>query len=46
MGLFTDFHKKGIFEKRSNSTFISLFPKVAGAEDFNKFRPISLVECV
>ena len=46
IGLFADFHKKGIFEKSLNATFISLLPKVAGAEDTNKFRPISLVGSV
>jgi len=44
--LFADFHKKGLFEKSSSTTFISLLPKVAGANDINKFRPIRLVASV
>ena len=43
MGLFADFRKKGILEKSLNATFITLLPKVAGAEDIYNFRPISLV---
>jgi len=43
MGLFSEFHSKGVFEKSLNATFICLIPKVAGAKDINKFRPISLV---
>jgi hypothetical protein len=46
MGLFVDFHKKGVFEKSLNATFITLLPKVAGAEDIYNFRPISLVGSV
>ena len=46
MSLFANFHKKDLFEKSLNATFISLLPKVARAEDINKFRPISLVESV
>jgi len=42
MGLFTDFHKKGLFEKSLNVIFISLLAKVPGADDINKFTPISL----
>jgi len=46
MGLFSEFISKGIFEKGSNATFISLIPKVAKANDINKFRPISLIGSV
>ena len=46
MGLFSEFHSKGVFEKSLNATFICLIPKVAGATDINKFRPISLVGSV
>ena len=46
MGIFAYFHKKGIFEKSLNSAFISLLPKVAGVEDINKFKPISLLGSV
>jgi len=46
MGFFSDFHKRGTFEKSLDATFISLFPKVAGAVDISKFRPISLVGSV
>ena len=46
MGLFYEFHSKGVFEKILNATFISLLPKVVGASNINKFRPISLVGSV
>jgi len=46
MGLFSEFHSKGVFEKSLNATFICLIPKVVGAKDINKFRPISLVGSV
>jgi len=46
MGLFSEFHSKGVFEKCLNATFICLIPKVAGANDINKFRLISLVGSV
>jgi len=46
MGLFPDFHRNGIIEKSLNSTLISLLPKVTGANDIKRFRPISLVERV
>ena len=38
MGFFGDFHKKGVFEKSLNATFITLIPKVAGADDIKSFR--------
>jgi len=37
MGLFLEFHSKGVFEKSLNATFISLIPKVAGTNDISKF---------
>ena len=40
MGLFSEFHSKGVFEKSLNATFISLIPKVARTNDISKFRPI------
>ena len=43
MGLFADFHNKGLFAKSLKASFMSLLPKVAGAYDINKFKPISLV---
>jgi len=46
MGLFADFHKHGVFEKSLNATFITLLPKVVGAQDIYNFRPISLVGSV
>jgi len=46
MGLFSKFHSKGVLEKSLNATFISLIPKVVGANDINKFRHISLVGSV
>jgi len=42
---FADFHSKGFVEKSLSATFISSIPKVAGAVDIKKFRPISLVGC-
>ena len=41
MGFFADFHRKCVFEKSLDATFISLIPKVAGAVDLKDFRPIS-----
>ena len=46
MGFFVDFRERCAFEKSLNATFISLLPKVAGADDNKKFRPISLVGIV
>jgi len=46
MGLFSEFHSKGVFEKSLNATFICLIPKVAGANDINKFSPICPVGSV
>jgi len=46
IGLFSEFHSKGVFEKSLNTTFISLIPKVGGAKNINKFRPIRLVGSV
>jgi len=46
MGLFADFHKKGIFEKSLNATFINVPHKVTRADDINKFRPISFMGTV
>ena len=41
-----NFTRTVVFEKSLNATFITLLPKVAGAEDIYKFRPISLVGSV
>jgi len=46
MGIFVDFHKKGIFGNSLNATFITLLPKVARAKDIYKFRSFSLVGSV
>jgi len=46
MRLLPDFHRTDIFDKTLNATFISLIPKVAGADDMKKFRPINLVRSV
>jgi len=46
MGLFSEFHSKGVFEKSLHATFICLIPKVAVAKDINKCKPISLVGSV
>jgi len=43
---FSDFHVKGVFQKRSNATFLCLLPKMAGADDIKNCRPISLVGSV
>ena len=40
---FADFHKKCIFEKSLNATFLCLIPKKLNAVDIRDFRPISLV---
>ena len=37
VGFIFEFHSKGVFEKSLNSTFICLMPKVAAADDINKF---------
>ena len=42
MGSSLEFHSKGVFKKSLNATLISLIPKVAGANDINKFKPINL----
>jgi hypothetical protein len=46
MAVFRDFHNKGRFQKSLNTTFITLIPKKAGAEELKDFRPISLVGSV
>jgi len=46
MRFFADFHNNGVFEKSVNATFITLIPKVAGADDIKFFTPISLVGSV
>lgn len=43
MAVFKEFHTSGKFVKILNSTFIVLIPKVSGASNIKKFRPISLV---
>ena len=37
MGLFSEFHHLGLFERSLNATFIVLIPKKGGAEDFRDF---------
>ena len=46
MGFFADFHNQGVFQESLNATFVSLIPKVAGADDIKNFSPISLVGSV
>ena len=46
MVFFTDFHARGVFHKSLNVTFLCLIPKMAGADDITKFRPIGLVGSV
>ena len=43
---FANFHARGVFPKSLNATFLCLIPKMAGADDITKFRPISLVGSV
>jgi hypothetical protein len=43
MKVFYDFHARGLFEKSLNVSFISLIPKIPGANSLKDFRPISLV---
>ncbi|XP_059436107.1 uncharacterized protein LOC132169034 [Corylus avellana] len=43
MGVFSDFHARGKFEKSLNATFIALILKEPGASGLTNFRPISLV---
>ena len=40
---FSKFHNKSIFEESLNAVFISLIPKVAGADNIKNFRPINLL---
>ena len=42
-GTFANFHNKGVAKKSLNPNFISLIPKVAGADDSKNFKRISLV---
>jgi len=41
-GIF-DFHARGLLEKNLNVSFISLIPKIPGANSLKDFRPISLM---
>jgi hypothetical protein len=43
MKVFDEVHARGLFEKSLNASFISLIPKVPGANSIKDFRPISLV---
>jgi hypothetical protein len=43
MKVFYDFHARGLFEKSLNVSFISLIPKILGANSLKDFQPISLV---
>ena len=45
MQFFCEFHLNAKLLKGLNSTFITLIPKVGGAELLGNFRPISLVGC-
>jgi hypothetical protein len=43
MKVFYNFHARCLFEKSLNVSFISLIPKIPGANSLKDFRPISLV---
>lgn len=36
-----NFHKRCVFEKSFNSTYVALIPKDMGAKEFTHFKPIS-----
>ena len=44
LAFFADFHKKCIFEKSLNATFLCLIPKKTNAVNFRDFHPISHVD--
>jgi len=46
MVFFSDFHAQGVFHKSLNATFLCLIPKMAGADDITKVKPISFVGSV
>ena len=41
-----EFYVNGIFPKGCNTSFIALIPKVAGPQNLNEYRPISLIGCM
>jgi hypothetical protein len=43
MAVFSDFHKRGMFEKSLNATFLTLIPKKSDALEVCDYRPVSLV---
>jgi hypothetical protein len=45
-GLVDDFYLSGLLPDGINSSFISLFPKVVGANKLKDFKPISLIGCL
>lgn len=46
LAVFNDFHRAESFVNSINSTFLILIPKVVGAKDIKKYRPISLVRSI
>ena len=45
-GLVDDFYLSGLLPDGINSSFITLFPKVVGANKLKDFKPISLIGCL
>jgi len=46
MKFMREFHTNGVLPRGSNSSFITLIPKVENPQGLGKFRPISLVGCM
>jgi hypothetical protein len=45
-GLVDDFYLSGLLPDGINNSFITLFPKVVGANKLKDFKPISLIGCL
>lgn len=44
--MFDEFHSHGKFVKGLNPSFVTLIPKIAGAQRLRDFGPISLIVCI